>query len=67
MGAYVVRRRGLVLLAMLTAAAPGVALAQVIGRWGNWWNQEPFGRPAELPGEGVEISDAPSAHEPDGV
>ena len=54
-GVYVVRRRGLALPAVLTAAAPGIALAQAIGRWGNWWNQELFGRPTTLPW-GLEIS-----------
>lgn len=34
--------------------APGVALAQAIGRWGNWWNQELYGRPTDLPW-GLEI------------
>lgn len=28
---------------------PGVALGQAIGRWGNWANQEAFGKPADLP------------------
>ena len=27
----------------------GVALGQAIGRWGNWANQEAFGRPTDLP------------------
>ena len=54
-GVYVARRRGLALPAVLTAAAPGIALAQAIGRWGNWWNQELFGRPTTLPW-GLEIS-----------
>jgi phosphatidylglycerol:prolipoprotein diacylglycerol transferase len=31
------------------AAIPGVALAQAIGRWGNWANQEAFGSPTSLP------------------
>jgi phosphatidylglycerol---prolipoprotein diacylglyceryl transferase len=31
------------------AAVPGVALAQAIGRWGNWANQEAFGSPTNLP------------------
>jgi phosphatidylglycerol:prolipoprotein diacylglycerol transferase len=31
------------------AAIPGVALAQAIGRWGNWANQEAFGTPTILP------------------
>ena len=29
--------------------APGLALAQAIGRWGNYFNQELFGRPTDLP------------------
>jgi phosphatidylglycerol---prolipoprotein diacylglyceryl transferase len=28
---------------------PGLALAQAIGRWGNYFNQEAFGRPTTLP------------------
>jgi prolipoprotein diacylglyceryl transferase len=39
------RRRGISLPAFADAVAPGIALAQAIGRWGNWWNQELFGRP----------------------
>jgi prolipoprotein diacylglyceryl transferase len=31
------------------AAAPGLILAQAIGRWGNYFNQELFGRPSNLP------------------
>ncbi|GAA2732056.1 prolipoprotein diacylglyceryl transferase [Actinocorallia aurantiaca] len=31
------------------AVAPGIALAQAIGRWGNWWNQELYGKPTDLP------------------
>jgi len=34
---------------MLDAAAPGVALAQAIGRWGNFVNQELYGPPTTLP------------------
>jgi len=33
----------------LDALAPGIVLAQAIGRWGNWFNAELFGRPTELP------------------
>jgi phosphatidylglycerol:prolipoprotein diacylglycerol transferase len=36
-------------LAWTDAAIPGVALAQAIGRWGNWANQEAFGTPTTLP------------------
>ena len=30
-------------------AAPGLALAQAIGRWGNYFNQELYGKPTSLP------------------
>lgn len=36
-------------LAVADAIAPGLAVAQAIGRWGNWFNQELFGRPTKLP------------------
>ena len=36
-------------LVLADAAAPGVILAQAIGRWGNYFNQELFGRPSSLP------------------
>ena len=31
------------------AVMPGVALAQAVGRWGNWANQEAFGSPTDAP------------------
>jgi prolipoprotein diacylglyceryl transferase len=34
---------------MMDAVAPGLLLAQGIGRWGNWWNQELYGKPTDLP------------------
>jgi prolipoprotein diacylglyceryl transferase len=34
--------------------APGILIAQAIGRWGNWFNGELFGRPTNLPW-GLEI------------
>jgi prolipoprotein diacylglyceryl transferase len=48
-GLWRVKRRGLPMGASLTAVAPAVPLAQAIGRWGNWWNQEIFGGPTDLP------------------
>jgi prolipoprotein diacylglyceryl transferase len=48
-------RRGVPLLPGLDAVAPALPLAQAIGRIGNWWNQELFGRPTDLPW-GLEIS-----------
>jgi prolipoprotein diacylglyceryl transferase len=38
----------------MDATAPGLLLAQGIGRVGNWWNQELFGKPTDLPW-GLEI------------
>ena len=43
------RRAGVKLSAFLDAAAPGLLLAQAIGRWGNYFNQELFGAPTTLP------------------
>jgi prolipoprotein diacylglyceryl transferase len=34
---------------LLDALAPGIVFAQAIGRWGNWFNAELFGRPSDLP------------------
>ena len=42
---------------LLTCAAPAIPLAQAIGRIGNWFNQELFGKPTDLPW-GLEIDDA---------
>ncbi|WP_242902085.1 prolipoprotein diacylglyceryl transferase [Actinomadura terrae] len=41
------RRRGISVLALGDAVAPGIALGQAIGRWGNYWNQELYGRPLD--------------------
>ncbi|MFH8286798.1 prolipoprotein diacylglyceryl transferase [Streptomyces antibioticus] len=43
------RRRGIALPAYADAIAPGIALAQAIGRWGNWFNQELYGKATDLP------------------
>ncbi len=48
-GAWVAKRRGLPIGLLMTCVAPAVALAQSIGRWGNWFNQELFGGPTTLP------------------
>ncbi|MFZ1653586.1 MAG: prolipoprotein diacylglyceryl transferase [Candidatus Nanopelagicales bacterium] len=56
LGAWIACRRYNILLPPLAdAIAPGIAFAQAIGRWGNWFNQELFGRPTDLPW-GLEIS-----------
>jgi prolipoprotein diacylglyceryl transferase len=54
-GAIVVRRSGNSVLAFMDAVAPGLLLAQAIGRWGNYFNQELFGKPTDLPW-GLEIA-----------
>ncbi|GHJ60511.1 prolipoprotein diacylglyceryl transferase 1 [Nocardioides sp. OK12] len=51
------RRKGIRLLPVLDAMAPGVLVAQALGRWGNWFNQELYGRPTDLPW-GLEIDPA---------
>jgi prolipoprotein diacylglyceryl transferase len=48
-GAWVVHRAGASVTLMMDAVAPGLLLAQGIGRWGNWWNQELYGKPSTLP------------------
>ena len=48
-GIWAGMRRGIPLQGGLSAITPALPLAQAIGRWGNWWNQELFGRPTDLP------------------
>ena len=47
--AWAFKRRGIAPAVGVSAAAPCLPLAQAIGRWGNWWNQELFGKPTTLP------------------
>ncbi|MBX9391026.1 prolipoprotein diacylglyceryl transferase [Streptomonospora nanhaiensis] len=46
---YVARRRGLSMSKLSFAIAPTIPLAQALGRWGNYFNQELFGAPTDLP------------------
>jgi len=48
-GAIIVHRSGSSVRVMMDCIAPGLLLAQGIGRLGNWWNQELFGKPTTLP------------------
>lgn len=57
------RHHRIPLPAFADAVAPGIVLAQAIGRWGNWFNQELYGRPTTLPW-GLEID---RAHRPAGM
>ena len=55
LGAWIgARRRGVPLTAVADAAAPGIVVAQAVGRLGNWFNQELYGGPTSLPW-GLEI------------
>jgi prolipoprotein diacylglyceryl transferase len=49
------RAAGIKFTSYLDAVAPGVLLAQAVGRWGNYFNNELFGTPTDLPW-GLEIS-----------
>ena len=53
-GAFVARRAGANVSLLADCLAPGLLVAQAIGRLGNWWNQELYGRPTNLPW-GLEI------------
>jgi prolipoprotein diacylglyceryl transferase len=70
LGAYIgARRSGIRFTAYLDAVAPGILLAQAIGRWGNYFNNELFGQPTDLPW-GLEIPSSNPAYPaglPDGV
>lgn len=55
------RRRHLPALVLMDSCAPGIVLAQAIGRWGNYFNQELFGRPTTLPwGLKIDIAHRPA-------
>ena len=63
LGAWIgAKRKGIALLPVADAIAPGVAVAQAIGRLGNYFNQELFGSPTNLPWS-LEID---AAHRPAG-
>ena len=53
-GAYICKRAGKSPFVLMDAAAPGLMLAHGVGRFGNWWNQELFGKPTNRPW-GLEI------------
>jgi prolipoprotein diacylglyceryl transferase len=53
-GVLVARAKGYSVPGLMDAVAPALPVAQAIGRLGNWFNQELFGRPTDLPW-GLEI------------
>ena len=56
-GVLVARQRGMSVSSMLDSLVPTLPIAQAIGRWGNWFNQEVFGGPTDLPW-GLRIDEA---------
>ena len=70
LGAFIgARQSGIKFISYLDAVAPGILLAQAVGRWGNYFNNELFGQPTDLPW-GLEISSDNPAYPaglPDGV
>ncbi len=56
--------RSITFAGAIDALAPGLLLAQAIGRWGNWFNGELFGRPSTLPWAlKIPLIDRPSGFE----
>ncbi|MEP6650514.1 MAG: prolipoprotein diacylglyceryl transferase [Lapillicoccus sp.] len=50
LGAYIgCRRHGVRFLDFVDSAAPGILVAQALGRWGNYFNNEVHGGPTDLP------------------
>ena len=62
--AFFCRANGLQLRSVADAVAPGLLLAQAIGRLGNYFNQELFGKPTDLPwGLEIDVAHRPSGYE----
>lgn len=62
-GAWIAARRmHIPMPPVADAVAPGIAIAQAIGRWGNYFNQELYGAPTTLPW-GLEIDAAHAPHD----
>jgi prolipoprotein diacylglyceryl transferase len=62
-GLFVLRRHGADIPRFLDAAAPGLLVAQAIGRVGNYFNQELFGKPTSLPwGLHIDPAHRPAAY-----
>jgi prolipoprotein diacylglyceryl transferase len=63
-GAWVARRRDASVPMLMDVVAPALPVAQAIGRWGNWFNQELFGKPTTLPwGLRIDPSHRPAGYE----
>ncbi|MEA5119058.1 MAG: prolipoprotein diacylglyceryl transferase [Propionicimonas sp.] len=54
---FACRAKGAKFAALADSLAPGIAIGQAMGRFGNWFNQELYGWPTDLPW-GLEIDPA---------
>lgn len=62
--AWYARRKSWPIGDLADALAPGIVLAQAVGRLGNWFNQELFGAPTSLPwGLEIDLAHRPSGYE----
>ena len=62
-GLWVVRRQKIDRAQAIDAVIPALPLAQAVGRFGNWFNQELFGSPTDLPwGLEIDRSHRPAEH-----
>ena len=58
------RRNDVKFLDVADALAPGILIAQAIGRWGNYFNQELFGKPTTKPwGLEIDLANRPAGYE----
>jgi prolipoprotein diacylglyceryl transferase len=64
LGGYIyLRQHHIPLPVMMDVVAPALPLAQAIGRWGNYFNQELFGRPTKLPwAVKIDVAHRPAAY-----
>ncbi len=61
---FKIKPRSLGFASAVDALAPGILVAQAIGRWGNWFNGELFGRPSSLPWAlRIPVKDRPFGYE----
>lgn len=62
--AWYARRKNWEIGTLADALAPGIVVAQAIGRFGNWFNQELFGAPTTLPwGLEIDLAHRPAGYE----
>jgi prolipoprotein diacylglyceryl transferase len=58
------RRKGIRVPPVIDAMAPGLLVAQALGRWGNWFNQELFGKPSTEPWAlKIDVANRPPGYE----